>query len=163
MFPCMFPFKPRPVLADRFRPVSRGSAFGHLSIPKKEPSKKPPAPAKKVIRPPEPAPAASVPYNFSHLQRAAMKRTSLDGLTSRLEDTKSTTNDLPRRSSADARAYDFAVEMEQVQATVEGRKPRQLVDDGPRQSSQAFDAAEMIAVLQRRDASRAAPRSDRIG
>lgn len=119
-----------------------------------------PVPAPKMSRPAERTPAASAPSDFSHLRRAAMKRGEF---ARRVEDTERNGADQTRRTPTEVRADKFAATMESVKANIEGRAPRNLVDVAPKQEAHEFDADEMIAVLRRRDAARAARRPDLVG
>ena len=171
----MLPFD---IEVTRFRakPPRRHSAFNYLApvksaaggatkpAGKTEQKAAAPVPAAKPARSAEPAPAASARLDFSHLRRLAMKHASTDGSTTSLEDTEFTSSDRPRQSSAEVHANDFAAAMEQVMAQAEGRAPRPLLG-GPSQEhlEQTMGGDQIVDVLKRRDASRAARRSDRVG
>ena len=120
-----------------------------------------PASVTKSARPAERA-AAPAPYDFSHLSRAAVKRDRYAKLTH--HDTEPSEHTQQRCSLEDMRAEKFAAEMEQVMAQVEGRAARPLLG-GPTQDhlDQPMSGDQIVDVIRRRDAARAARRSDRVG
>ena len=175
----MFPSFPSnlEVLAQLPRPPRRESPFAYLireraaALPRdKTPSssakvagrsERTSAPVMKSARPAERA-AAAAPYDFSHLGRAAVKRDRYAKLAH--HDTEPSEHTQQRCSLEDMRAEKFAAEMEQVMAQVEGRAARPLLG-GPTQDhlDQPMSGDQIVDVIRRRDASRAARRSDRVG
>ena len=128
-------------------------AFAHLIRRKAATltvTKPKPAPAAKA--PAAKHPAAPTPPTFEHLLRA--RGNDLDAMIDMAGNLR----------SVDARADSFANEMEVAMAQADGRDPRTL-DAGPSQAhlDQPLGADDIVAVLERRDASRAARRFDRTG